>query len=464
MPKEPKARIFSAGYGGYAENFSNHFFNDPVEVVHSVKRIKACLGNPTALEWGKYQKYAPEQPENPDNWNMDGTGGAILYDNWEAAVDEAREDLAKLPRHDGDDGPDPDHPAKKATMLQHLDRAVTIALLEKYQVGRNPPESGIPVRIIVNYQDTRWRRHRIRTKWDRRNNANPKFNCAGLTITMTCPNGGWIGTALWRDYDGSQGAFTRYTATYVVPPLPTNKGQIIFIFNGLESIPGGNNVPAILQPVLQWTPEGGPDGMWAVRSWYVPASYDPSFRDMPKLGDAKEFKPNNLKMPAWTEATQVYPGETLQGILEKNGNKWVSKFQRSAQDIAESVLTVENVSELTYPVAVIEAYMPPRPGQRPDRVPNDGLVASVTMTDVTLRCENGTPRPNWDTGSDAGASPIEKGTNNLKRYSTVATFNDGTGTSMIKFTLKGRMATAKTPDWEGTPSLWRRLLRVIGWR
>jgi hypothetical protein len=458
-----KPGILSAGYGGYAENFSDHFFNDPVEVVHSVARIKARLGNPRALEWGKYQKFAPQDPADVGNWDMNGDGGAILYDNWEAAVDEAREDVAKLPPDHSLGHADPDNPSVKHTMLEHLDRAVTIALLEKHQVGR-PNESGIPVSVVVKYQDKRWRRHRIRTKWDRRNNADPKYNCDRLTITMTCPNGGWIGTALWRDYDGSQGAFTRYTATYVVPPPPTNNvGQIIFIFNGLESIPNGTNVPAILQPVLQWTSEGGSEGTWAVRSWYVPANYEPSFSDMPDLDNAKAF--NNLRTPAWTRATQVYPGDTLLGILEKHGNSWVSKFQKSAADIADSVLTVTNIAEFTYPVAVVEAYMPPKPGQRPDRVPNDGLVASVTMTDVSLTCVDGTPRPNWDTGTDAAKSPVEKGTNNLKRYSTVATFNDGTGTSMIQFTRKGSMATAKSPVWEGsTPSLWRRLLGIVGLR
>jgi hypothetical protein len=85
------------------------------------------------------------------------------------------------------------------------------------------------------------------------------------------------------------------------------------------------------------------------------------------------------------------------------------------------------------------------------------------MDDVDLTCRDGAPRPNWDTGTDAGSTSYEKGTNNLKRYKTVATFDAGTGTSKIEFTLKGKMLTPPDPPWERDKVIsWTRLLRAIG--
>jgi hypothetical protein len=353
MTDKTPIRIKSAGYGGYSANFSDYYFGAPM-VAHSVQNIKKHFGNTIPpLKWGAYQKWAPDDPNDPNNWNRDNSGGPVLFDNWDSAVEEAREDMAKLPPFKGDDGPDPDQPGmKKHTMLEHLDRVVTVALLEKYQIGNNPPYSGIPVEVVVDYQAKHWRRHKIRTVWERENNHDPKYNCKKLTIHMTCPNGGWIGTALWKNYDGSQGPFTRYMATYAVPPKPANNaGQIVFIFNGLESIPDGNNVPAILQPVLQWTNENG--GTWAIRSWYVPASYTPSFNQMPALNDVKPF--TTVDQPAWTAATPVNPGDVLLGIITGDGANYTSQFQKGGAVVGATTLNVTNIATLTYPVAVIEA-------------------------------------------------------------------------------------------------------------
>jgi hypothetical protein len=445
----------SAGYGGYSKNFSDKFFNDGPTVVHSVQNIKKHFGNNVAaLQWGYYQKWAPDDPNDPDQWNQNHDGsGQALYDRWEAAIDEAREDLAKLPAHKADDGPDPNHPGAKArTMLEHLDRAVTIALLEKYQVNQAPPNSGIPVKVKVDWKDKKSRRHLVRTKWDPEPLGIGQFDCKRLTIAMTCPNGGWIGTALWKSYNAQQqGDIRRFTATFTVPPKPANNcDQIIFIFHGLESIPDGTNVPAILQPVLQWATEtdakGNKTSTWAVRSWYVPADYNASFDQMPKLTDETPFQ--NYNTQAWTRATPVNPGDVLQGVIE-----WIAdathgaSYRSSFLNYPDTVLDAANITKLTYPVAVIEAYMPPPGGnQTPTPVPRDGLVSPVTMTDVLLTSTNGRPPPDWKVGSAS--------TNKLKRYDVDAQVDNATEEATITFTLRlpNAKATAldMSPPWGPT--------------
>jgi hypothetical protein len=59
----------------------------------------------------------------------------------------------------------------------------------------------------------------------------------------------------------STGALSRLSATWVVPPAPSNPndGQVIYLFNGLEGVP---TVESILQPVL-----GFANGQWTATSW-----------------------------------------------------------------------------------------------------------------------------------------------------------------------------------------------------
>jgi hypothetical protein len=488
-----KVKPFSAGYGGYSKNFSDYYFVD--HVVHSVQNIRTHLdpNDPKpSLTWGEYQKWAPDDPNDPNNWNRNNDGsGPDLYANWEAAVAEAREDLAKLPRYKDpktgkeDDGPDPDkRNDKKKSLVEHLDRAVTIALLEKYQIGQFPPNTGIPIYVNVHWQDKNWRRHKIRTSWDPENNGDGQYDCKSLTIHMTCPNGGWIGTALWQGYDDStpQKDIKKFTAIYTVPALPTDEKQILFIFHGLESIPDGTNIPAILQPVLQWTTETDPvtkttTSAWAIRSWYVPADYDPSFDQMPARGDVKPFK--DPSKPAWTAATVVQPGDKLKGIIDRNDLadgtvSYKSRFEWTAAGVVTvaNELTASGIAKLTYPVAVIEAYMPPVPKQKPTPVPPDGLVGSVVMTKVELTAADGTkPSPNWYTGAAT--------TNKLKRYDVDAQVDNATQNATITFTLrpqKSKSALQNTsPAWGPTDgpdtaavskpvAWWDRLLGLFGFR
>ena len=79
------------------------------------------------LRWGEYQKYATPDPLEDKHWNKN----AKMFQNWEAAVEEAREDLAKLPVDPDVPGPDPDKPYEPASnLLDHLDTAVKIALFK----------------------------------------------------------------------------------------------------------------------------------------------------------------------------------------------------------------------------------------------------------------------------------------------------------------------------------------------
>ncbi len=408
------AALYAPLYEGYSENFSDIYFS-AAKVVDSVDRIKK-RGAPR--KWGYYQKYAADDPTDPSEWDekRDPKKGAKRHMNWEAAVWEAREDLAKLPVNDKADGPDPDKPNQRAkNLLDHLDTAVRIALFDKHQQGKEGDRgSGIEVKVIVGFPTKRWRRHELTTKWDTYTNPgnDPTRKYERLTITMICPYGGWVGTAYWP-YQGAR-KFTHYIATYVVPDPPKDYGQILFVFNGLESVPDPKQPkvqPGILQPVLQWTSK---EKKWAIRSWYVPASHKPEIEDLP--GASLEMKYTNPNAAAWTRAETVDPGDQLMGIItwDVDQDCYVSKFLLRGEVWAE--LAVPGVLPLTYPVAVVEAYSA---GDAVTRVPPDGLV-DITMTKVVLQLD-GSPdpvEPDWIVGSDGptGTGHIKYGTNRLQSY------------------------------------------------
>jgi hypothetical protein len=429
MSPKGKYGILAAiyGYQDYPANFSSYYFSAG-QIVQSVQNIIKSNFTKNGLQWGYYQKYAADDPSDITNWTRHDKKGADLYKNWEAAVAEARENLAKLPVDSGQVGPDPDHPNDRAdNLIDHLDAAVAIALFDKHQPG-NSDQPGIPIEVKVGFQSYRWRHHKVTTQWEPNPNnvLDPKFKWLKLTITMTCPNGGWVGTAVW---DTGPSKFTSYTATYMVPAPPKDYEQILFVFNGLESMPDPGQAlpPGILQPVLQWTHSDG----WAVRSWYVPASYDPLFTDMPALNDERKF--TDAKSPAWTAATQLDKMKKVevQGVIYWDGSQYVSKFVIGGQDVA--VLRAPGIKPLTYPVAVIEAYSKAGPKSP---VPKDGLV-NIDMTKISLSREDvlGPVQPSWDVGTDDPTNPgIHYGTNRLQRYEVKPTY--GSNDSQLKFTVR----------------------------
>jgi hypothetical protein len=409
--KDP--RFLAAGYEAYPSDFSSNYFSAST-VVSSVRNIKAAGFTRDNLLWGYYQKYAPSDPTDQSNWT-----DTNLYMNWESAVAEARDALRKLPADPT--GPDPDNPMPASHMLDHLDKAVKIALFDKH-LANNSTDSGIEIEVVVGTQTNSSRRHKITTSWRRvaSNPSDPKYKHDKLTIVMTCPKGGWIGTAAWK-YAGPS-KFTQYTATYKVPATPNKAGQILFIFNGLESLPDPQQSypPGILQPVLQWTQGDG----WAIRSWYVPATYTPSIDQMPPLNNERKF--TNPGCPAWTKAEKVAVNTVLQGVIAWNNNMaYQSSFVVGGT--TKAMLLAPNILPLTYPVAVIEAY---------NFGSNKNNLVDVTMDGLTLYREDSPDvpvEPTWDTGTDSNpVDGIHYGTGRLQRYTITPSNNNAT----LTFTRK----------------------------
>jgi hypothetical protein len=430
----PTFNILAALYSQYSQNFSDYYFSAG-QIVDTVKRLRdPNRGHPhftrNTLRWGEYQKYVPTDPTDIDSWNQFGTGGEGLYKNWEAAIAEARDDLKKLPAPAT--GPNPDDTAQRAKhLLDHLDTTIKIALFDKYQ--KNSADPGIEIKVYVYFLSDPGRRHGLTTTWiTDASETDPRYKYTRLEIRMTCPNGGWVGVAGWN-YDGAQGPITSFKSTSEVPKAPTNTGygQILFLFNGLESLPDRTQPgrqPGILQPVLQWTLADG----WAVRSWYVPANYMPNMAALPAMNDERPFV--NSETPAWTRATRVQWKDELTGIITFDGTYYVSKFNwvpqsGNPQEVAR--LQVQNILPLTVPVAVIEAYrtgggLPPR----------DGLV-DLDMDDIEIVCaDSALPVvPQWDVGSDdPGTNGIHYGTNKLRKYKVMPKYSGYT--SSLKFQKK----------------------------
>ncbi len=411
MSGEFSPQILGALYKDYSADFSSKYFNANM-VVASVKNIKAAGFTRDNLLWGYYQKFAASDPTDQSNWS-----DPRLYQNWESAIAEAREALRKMRVDPNLPGPDPDNPGARArNMLEHLDTAVKIALFDKHLLG-SATDSGVEIEVLVGSQAQPSRRHKVTTSWrpDPTNPSDPKYKWNKLTIVLTCPNGGWIGPAVWK-YSGPS-RFTRFTATYKVPAAPSHKvGQIIFIFNGLESLPDPQQSypPGILQPVLQWTQSDG----WAIRSWYVPSTYTPSIDMMPGLNDERRF--TDPASPAWTKATKVAVNKLLTGVIEWDNMAYRSSFLVDGNIVAP--LLARNILPLTYPVAVVEAY-----NFTTDK--ND-LVDVVTMNNLTLELEDspGVPvEPTWDVGTDSNPSDqIHYGTGKLQRYKIEAKNNNAT--------------------------------------
>lgn len=417
-------------YTDYYDQFAKkHFAHD--KILNTLKKLKKRNFSATNLVWGNYQKFAPNDPKDMTEW---GTGGDKRYNLWESAVAHAREDLAKIPAPSGD-GPDPDNPSdKKTTLLEHLDTAVKVALFKKMMPGATEP--GFPIEVKISFTTKLLdRRHVVKTTWQI--DAAPA-NCK-LIIEMTCPISGWLGTALGTSYDPiSNGVVKTFRATYTVPKQPADKDdQILFIFNGVESLPGFGVTPGILQPVLQWTKAG----TWAVRSWYVPVSHYANFATMPANADAKAF--TNANTIAFTAAQTVDVGDLLTGeitLLNEDTGAYRSRFFLNgdeANPIAQ--LDVTGIGPLTYPVAVIEGYRPKK--NETDPFPpalTPKHLVDVQMDDVALTgALSGQMLPDWNLGREKDlGNGVEKGTNKLKPYKVTAIYDADANTSSLKFKRK----------------------------
>lgn len=129
------------------------------------------------------------------------------------------------------------------------------------------------------------------------NSTNRKLN-KGNTIA---PSGnGWI---TWAEYGVTNGPISTFSTNWIVPTAPpSNDGQIIYIWNGLEPYRVEDNNPAnlVIQPVLQWGSNGTFGGQyWSTSNWCVWST------------GAAYTSPN----------TNVSPGTNLQGLITYNGSK-----------------------------------------------------------------------------------------------------------------------------------------------
>lgn len=191
--------------------------------------------------------------------------------------------------------------------------------------------------------------------------------CAVQPIQVTLPNhvssnnayhvfpeNGWLMNAWLSNIN-----FQLLRSVWNVPnPPPVSSGQLLYIFNGIESNQD------IVQPVLQWgaSPAGG-GPYWALTSWWVNAKLQ--FIHSPLL--------------------RVNPGDRIVGIsIQTTPGSWtITAIDLNTNQ--QSTLTVNNVSPLTYAALALEGYNISRCGNYPNgpvtftqsQVANAGLFQSV---------------------------------------------------------------------------------------
>lgn len=369
----------------YLDTFNNRrYASGNIGAVHDLIKLK--FPNRGDLKWGFYQR---DVEPDPAKWGTTPQLGQAAYDNWPNFSQEARDDLEKQSAtfSDPKNAINPFNTSLvAANLLEHLDEVIRIALWDN---------NDVPLRIKVGKKKKR--HHELITEWDFTTGANPKLK--SLTINIDCPDGGWQGYTLWRN-KSSVAHITKLAATWKVPAPPSkDEGQIIFIFNGLESLTGPNAVGGILQPVLQWTSTG-----WAIRSWYVKADFDPlKYSQLPPPDTAVNQGDLEIEKRCYSKAATVTTGQTITGTIE-GGRDVSGKFNYTCslavdgQNQSDTVLSLANVPELVYAVCAVESYgvtaNPPDPDYPAD---------PITMTSVDLQVQQNPVRPiQWTESKKAG--------------------------------------------------------------
>jgi hypothetical protein len=438
--KKPDFTTTAAGYSyvyqDYSGNYTDKWFVQ--NILDTADQLRGKFPNKINLEWGHYQK-AFRGADKDSGWgNASPKAAKFLFRNWESAVHHARKDLAKQPAPAV--GPDPDNPGRRAAnMLAHLDESIRYAIYDKKMP--NKTELGIKFDVKVDVQPVNNRRHELKVYWSYSGMASP-HNVDTLVIRMICPLGGWLGFATLE----SPVKVTKLISKFKVPEAPINHGQVVFIFNGLESVPDQNNppryTPGILQPVLQWTKAEG----WTVRSWYVPVSYTPTPEQLPSAGCEKlpGQQPNSMcatvgfpadqadysANPYVTQAVSVAKDDLLESHVEWDSasNAYKCWFMHTpatgGPPVQRALLTVPGLPDMTYAAAVIEGYMLHNTFPS-NNIPLDGLPSPVRMDDVEVEYQSTpNPIPDWELGSDDPVgTPVKYGTNRLKMYRVRAPAN-----------------------------------------
>jgi hypothetical protein len=371
----------------YLDTFKDRYSKAEVGKVHDIVTTMwpTKADRDTKMKWGLYQM---EVEKDPTKWGCTPQKGKIAYDNWKYFAADARFDLEKQAPNlkqpkNAMDPFDTTRVAKNA--IEHLDEVVRIALWDH----------AVPISVCVGKK--RNRHHGLTTEWQPAPNpgANPNLQLKGLTITVDCPEGGWKGYAWWRTSSSSE-HITRFAATWQVPPAPKNDdGQIIFVFNGLESVNSQSVPGGILQAVLQWK-----GGYWYVRNWYVRADFDPdAFPDPPD--PTVEMPQANLdtERRCYTKAIQVAPGDAIIGTIKGGKDPSTGKFNYHSTVQAKGQqedLPMADIPELVYAVCAVESY------DIQDRQKNYPA-NPITISEIDLQVDPTPPEPiNWSTNRNVG--------------------------------------------------------------
>jgi hypothetical protein len=144
---------------------------------------------------------------------------------------------------------------------------------------------------------------------------------------------GWITYSLLCAKDNSY-PISSFSVDWIVPSSPPKRAdQLIYIFNGIQTIDSG--VGHIIQPMLQWgvSPAGGGD-YWAICNWYVTSKY--------------YFFHDSL--------IRVNPGDTLRGIIKLTSySNNLFNYNASFYGYPTS-LQVDNFPLGASPYIALEAY------------------------------------------------------------------------------------------------------------
>lgn len=383
-----KADIFGAIYRDfrYTDKFNNHVYNaQHIDTVH--RTILEKFPNRNDLKWGLYQR---QIVTDPADW-----GTQAAYDNWPYFSEEVRVNLEKQPAKFTKlkNAMNPfDTSQVAANLLEHLDEVIRIALWEY----------AVPIKIKVGKRPAR--HHGLTTEWipaPAHPGTNPHVKPNGLNINIDCPDGGWQGYAFWRN-KSSTDHITKCVAKWQVPSAPANQeDQIIFIFNGLESVSDRGVTAGILQPVLQWTKADG----WYIRSWYVMADFDPvAHPALPSLTKkVEQSQPGGDNHRYYSKAVQVFTGNTITATIE-GGKDATGKFNYTCsmavndQPKPDTKLSFSDIPELVYAVCAVESYgITAKPRQQ------DYPANPITMSSIVLEVQQAPVTPNpWKTSDKIG--------------------------------------------------------------
>jgi hypothetical protein len=187
---------------------------------------------------------------------------------------------------------------------------------------------------------------------------------------------GWITFAAWNNNTAS--AISLLRTTWTVPPPPRNQdGQLIYLFNGVQTnvVSSDPNKAGlhILQPVLQWgeSPDGGGNS-WAIASWFVGNQNQPSVQ---------------------TPLVSVNPGAVLTGVITLTGGAGnLLTYTCQFQGISQSLLTVQMPAPFQC-VHTLEAYNIMQSTDYPNAL-------RTPMTNITVQTGNTSPTLSW-TPNDA---------------------------------------------------------------